>query len=184
MTPVIIAFHGKKYSGKDTAARALTIVPGWTHESFAAPIRAAARALLDIDEVELNRIKHEPQEVLGGKRLRDFMQLMGTEFGRDMIHPDMWRQALKYRIRDKKKVVITDLRFVNEAALVHSLGGIIIKIERPSLTEEDAHRSEVELHSELIDHVIVNDGSIYQLHQRVKSIYRDLVREVKCTRGL
>jgi len=183
MRQIIIAFTGKKYSGKDTAGKGLLRTPGWTHESFAAPIRAAACALMGITLVELQRIKEIPQEILGGKRLRDFMQLMGTEFGREMIDYDMWLNALKYRISDAKKVVITDLRFPNEAKCVHDLGGIIVEVQRPGQKSYDTHASEQDLARELIDEILVNDRTTSDLQERAYGIYRRFVQETKCTNG-
>lgn len=183
MKQIIIAFTGKKYSGKDTAAKGLLRSPGWTHESFAVPIRAAACALIGIDLEELNRIKECPLAVLGNKTLREFMQKMGTEFGREMIDQNMWLNALKHRIRDKKKVVITDLRFPNEAECVHSLGGLIVEIQRPGQEASDTHVSEMVLSRQFIDEVLTNDRTASDLQDRAYGIYRRFVQETKCTNG-
>jgi hypothetical protein len=176
MKRVLVAFAGAKGSGKDTAGAQLTEY-GWTHESFAAPIRAAACELMGITLKDLQEVKEIPSDVLGGKTLREFMQKMGTEFGREMIHPEMWLRALGYRIRGKEKVVITDLRFPNEAEFIKALGGIIIEIHRPDLERDTSHASEIPLPVNFIDHFIRNDGTILDLQNKVKEIVLDYIQE-------
>jgi hypothetical protein len=158
--------------------------PGWSRESFAAPIRTAACALFGIDLEELDQTKHEARAELGGKSLRDFMQLMGTEFGRNMIDPGMWLQCLQTRIQNHKKVIITDVRFPNEADFVHTLGGIVIEIQRPSIQRTDSHASETPLPREVIDFIIQNDSTVDVLQKRVRELVKQyLGRSSKCTNG-
>jgi hypothetical protein len=167
----IIGFAGQKYAGKDTAAAAVLKRPGWIAESFAAPIRQAACALFNIDLDTLNATKHVAREELGYKSLRDFMKLMGTEFGRDMIDPDMWINCLRSRIMHRDHgVVITDVRFVNEADFIHSAGGKVIEIQRPSFERSDAHRSEIPLPRDRVDAVVVNNSTVEELQKRVLSM--------------
>jgi hypothetical protein len=172
---VLIGIAGQKYAGKDTAAKGIMYAPGWQSESFAAPIRQAACALFDIDLDTLNQIKHEAREELGGKSLRDFMQLMGTEFGRNMIDPGMWLQCLRTRIQDHKKVIVTDVRFPNEVDFIHSLGGIVIEIQRPSIQRNDAHASETPLPREMVDFVVMNDSTVDVLQKRVRELVKQFV---------
>lgn len=75
---------------------------------------------------------------------RKLLQLLGTECGRDIIHPNIWVNALMadYRIEgqiDKGKTysesdypnwIITDMRFPNELNAVKIHGGITIRVNR------------------------------------------------------
>ena len=84
---------------------------------------------------------------------RLLLQLLGTECGRNIIHPNIWVNALfaDYKpVKDKllegevRKVreedlvypnwIITDVRFTNEVEAIKERGGIVIRVER--LTEE------------------------------------------------
>lgn len=60
-------------------------------------------------------------------------------------------------------VILTDVRFVNEAALVRGLGGQLWRVVRPGATAPNGHRSEFELAELQVDATIVNDGSVEQL---------------------
>jgi hypothetical protein len=77
---------------------------------------------------------------------RKLLQLIGTEAGRQIIHPNIWVNALfadykgKYlgATDDMKEPVemcfpnwiITDVRFPNEAKAIKDRGGIVIRVER------------------------------------------------------
>lgn len=60
-------------------------------------------------------------------------------------------------------VLLTDVRFPNEADLVRSLGGDLWRITRPEGPQPSRHASEWLLAGEPVDAEIVNDGSIEQL---------------------
>lgn len=171
---IIVGFAGSKGAGKDTAAQTL-IDTGWHHDSFAAPIRTAACALLGISPAELQATKENPRHELGGKSLRDFMQLMGTEFGREMMYEHMWVSSFITRTKKYQRVVVTDVRFDNEAETIKGLGGFIIRIERPLVMNNDLHISERPLPAQYIDGVIVNNGSIPELHNNVYKVLRKLL---------
>jgi hypothetical protein len=69
---------------------------------------------------------------------RKILQLLGTDFGRDMIHPDVWINSLfadyhsgiKMSDYTESKWIITDSRFPNDVERVKSLGGICIRVNR------------------------------------------------------
>ena len=63
-------------------------------------------------------------------------------------------------------VVITDLRYPNEAERIKALGGVIWEVKRPGI-ESDGHASEQPLPDALVDYVILNDGDIDNLRGRV-----------------
>lgn len=70
-------------------------------------------------------------------------------------------------------IVIDDVRFINEAAMVKMFNGILIKIVRPSIEqnkEENKHLSEIEQDLILPDFEIINDGNLEELQQKVKEI--------------
>lgn len=60
-------------------------------------------------------------------------------------------------------VILTDVRFTNEAALVRGLGGQLWRVVRPGAIAPNGHRSEHELADLQVDAEIVNDGSLEQL---------------------
>lgn len=101
-------------------------------------------------------------------KLRTLMQWFGTEIGRYQIYDEVWiddtiRRANEIRNRHNY-CFISDVRFGNESEVIHKARGIVIKIERPNLVQDD-HPSE-ELNFEY-DFVINNDGSLMTLFYRV-----------------
>lgn len=71
------------------------------------------------------------------------------------------------RYPDADALVITDVRYPNEAQRVKDLGGVVWNVWRPGLSS-DGHDSEVPLPAELIDWVIPNDGSLSALEGQVE----------------
>ncbi|OCC05285.1 hypothetical protein BA190_10300 [Labrys sp. WJW] len=135
----VVGLCGLAGSGKTTAAKALEGY-GFTRLPFAGPLKDMCRSILSLREMA-GDLKETPRKRLGGKSPRQFMQLLGTEFGRDLIGPNFWvdlwlesvgeagLEALAANL-DGALVVADDVRFPNEAAAVHSLGGLVIRIER------------------------------------------------------
>lgn len=92
--------------------------------------------------------QHEPREEFLGRSVRQILQKIGTEFGREQVHPDIWVSAWKKRARFKIEqgdIPINDsVRFQNEIDAIHELGGIVVRLdwtENFSLPET-THQSE------------------------------------------
>jgi hypothetical protein len=150
--------------GKTTAANLLI-----EHE-FAAPLKRAVWNLLN--DLGLNgfRYVYTDKEVIIpeiGVSARHMMQTLGTEWGRACIHPDFWvmiaRAETQRIIANGGSVVIDDVRFPNEAAMIHDLGGELWEIDRPGITYDGGHSSEGGLEYITPDRVIINDGTIAAL---------------------
>jgi hypothetical protein len=120
---------------------------------------------------------------------RKLLQLLGTEAGRQIIHPNIWINALfadynakgfDYKGSENKEIkgdwiypnwIITDVRFPNEAQAIKDRGGIVIRINRPQLIDRDfEHDSETALDDYEFDYVIENDGSLDELITKIKLI--------------
>jgi len=102
------------------------------------------------------------------------MQTLGTEYGRQSVHPEVWLMCWERATRQKLDagipVVVDDVRFPNEAALVRRLGGELWRIERPGTERGPAHASEGGLDDyPLFDRRLVNDGTLIDLYQQVQS---------------
>lgn len=149
MKHTLIAFTGLAQAGKTTAASFLENV-GYQRLSFAAPLKAMIAVLTR--ETDKDALPPE----LCGKTLREAYQSLGTEWARNMIGQDIWINVARARIQevlaspDIRGVVVDDVRFDNEAELIRSLGGVVIKVNRPNLSAMD-HASEFGVSSHLID---------------------------------
>lgn len=111
-----------------------------------------------------------------GKSPRELLQLLGTEWGRQAIHPEIWVRSLMERIKpwleDGVPVVVTDVRFDNEAKAIREAGGEVWRIVRPGWGclsgSTAAHASEAGVSENLIAVSITNDGCLDQLRERVR----------------
>ena len=158
---MIIGLAGGKGCGKSSVARIMERKFGYEIMSFATPIKDMLRAM-GLRDAELNDpVLKEITLDEYGKSPREIMQLLGTEFGRDMIADDIWVTAMKRRIEPGVKVVIDDVRFENEARFIRDSGGSVLEVKRTKLNENDMHISEAGISENLIDGKI-NNISCYE----------------------
>lgn len=141
--PPIIAFGGRSGAGKDSAAQVL-VAAGWVKVAFAGALKLMLHALMvsqgatfeELLEATEGADKERPSKYLGGCTPRWAMQTLGTEWGRDRIGPSFWLDVWKRQVEAVadgcQGVVVTDVRFANEADLIRSLRGNVYKIIRPS----------------------------------------------------
>lgn len=163
----IIGLTGAARSGKDTFASFLVENHGYKRLAFADTLREMVSLMTGLTPAELSdgALKETPIEWLGGKSPRQLMQTLGTEWGRDSVCPDVWLNIVAQRLRQARQegfigVVITDVRFDNEAEFIRSRGGWVVQIVRPSATPVAQHASERGISEDLIDETFVNDGSL------------------------
>ena len=157
--------------GKTTVA---SLLAEHQRVSFAAPLKRAVWRLLDDLNLEGFRYARTDKEAIIpelGVSARHMMQTLGTEWGRACIHPDFWvmiaRAETQRILAYGGSVVIDDVRFPNEAAMIRELGGELWRIERPGIAYNGDHESEGGLEDITPDRVIVNDVSIDQLLEKI-----------------
>lgn len=76
--------------------------------------------------------------------------------------------ALAARYPDADIVVLSDLRYPNEAERVKALGGTVWEVQRPGL-ESDGHASEQPLPAHLIDIILNNTSDLEHLQDEVRA---------------
>lgn len=168
---ILIGIAGPKRSGKDTLAAGLCQALGLQQFSYADPIRNAVCEILGITRAELELCKETPIDWLNGVTPRHMMQTLGTEWGREHIHPFLWGLSMFRRMPDIGGVT-SDVRFDNEAKALLDQGGIIIRLSRPGLVLDDAHPSEVPISDELVTVDLVNDSTPERLIQKAIACLR------------
>jgi hypothetical protein len=112
-----------------------------------------------------------------GKSPRQMLQSMGTEWGRDSIHPEIWIRSAMYRATPHlavgRSVVVTDVRFDNEAQAIIDAGGEVWKVTRAGWRCLDAstatHQSEAGVSEHLIARTIDNSGSLDDLRSQLSA---------------
>lgn len=170
--PKIVALTGAAGSGKSTVADYLVEHYGYQRVKFADPLKNMLRAIGLGDESIEGGLKNSPLEWLNNRTPRYLMQTLGTEWGRQMICRDIWvsiwRNKVECWLNDepRTRIVADDCRFANEAEAVTQLGGRILTVHRPGGALLMDHASEAGIKGYDLP-VVVNDGDIYQLRQRV-----------------
>lgn len=174
MTGVIVALSGLAGSGKSTVADHLCARWGFRREKMAGPLKDMLRVLGLTDAHIEGALKEVPCDLLGGRTPREAMITLGTEWGRDLVHPDLWVNAWKRRAAGGL-VVCDDCRFVNEAAAIRSMGGSIVRIVRAGQAAPSGHISETGQAAIRPDHILANDSDVPGLIGKVDRLMADLL---------
>lgn len=183
----IIGLSGAAGSGKSTAACHLEDA-GFSRIRIIGALKAMMRAYYaycGLPESEIERriegdMKEQPDPLLCGATPRYAMQTLGTEWGRQMISPDLWmtswRAAVLSAIREGKYVVTEDVRFADEADAIRELGGIVVRIEGQSRRDAGSAHASENVAAVTPDEIIFNDASIAELHRKVADVAQKMMR--------
>ncbi|MDY0186102.1 MAG: hypothetical protein RBR43_09510 [Desulfuromonadaceae bacterium] len=166
----IIGIAGHARAGKDTIAQIIQQEYRCMTYAFAEPLKAMLKALgLDAHDLESDRKDEISNDFQATPR--HMMQTLGTEWGRDTINSELWVIAAARRLKRMNQgnpdatILITDVRFPNEAAFVRK-HGFLVHVERPiQRINASAHRSENPLSIQDSDHIIINDGTLEDLRE-------------------
>lgn len=176
----LIGFTGPAGAGKSTAAKALVEILGFKRISFADPLRAMLMGIgLTTEDTTIR--KNEPIAWLDGKTARQLLQTLGTEWGRQIVHPEIWIRHAEQRIDYFKTtrvpgIVFDDVRFDNEAQMIRDAGGFVIRIRR-NVGELMTHASEKGVNPTLVHASIGNDGDVKEMTRVAVSFVKTLTRQ-------
>jgi hypothetical protein len=210
------SYDFQKFGMSDALATALYTFNPWICLDFEGADEWALRSGFSRDLESRRRTPGAPiferyqdiHDVVGygmAKRIpevRQALQTLGTEVGRDIIGENVWVDIMRRRISEVREsgvpVALTAIRFENERQMVLEEGGVLVWVERPQLVAHadladstgetvtvsrivtaidvalDTHASEVTLSAADFEHVIVNDGSIPDLWQKADALVRSL----------
>lgn len=202
---MIIGLVGYIGSGKGSVADYLQEKYGYNKESFAASVKDAVsiifgwnRELLEGDTLASRKWRESDDPYWSDKLGTPFsprlaLQLMGTEAGRNVFHPDIWIYSLERRMNPNKDYVVADVRFVNEINNLTRMGGKIIRVKRndPDWTQDALDYISGKTKKEPIAHysewawmtspgypefdgLINNDGNLSDLKKKVDKIMGSL----------
>ena len=166
---MIVGVHGPLNGGKDTVATLIQeIYPGkFNRYAFAKPIKEACQIMFGFSSYQIeDRVIKEEIDPFWGFSPRKVMQLLGTEYGRDMLRKDVWIQRARLEVEINKKknlhTIITDVRFENEAEWVRSENAILIRLKVPNLIRDEkySHASEAGITEAFEDLNIINDKDL------------------------
>jgi hypothetical protein len=165
--PPLIGLTGLAGSGKDTIAAHLVNKGQYAHVAFADPIRRGITTMFCLSPDMLQHPNKEKPIPMIGKSPRELMQTLGTEWGRNLVHPDVWlklaAEQIDVHLQFASGVVVSDVRFENEAALIRQMGGVIWHVRRLHAGTKHQHTSESGIAFLCSDKCLYNDSTIEQL---------------------
>ena len=186
----IVGFIGNIKVGKTTAAKYL-VEQGYVRLRFAQALKDMLEFGLNIPNEYIDGSKkNEPCEQLCWRTTRHAMMTLGTEWGRNMIHPDIWVKALERELfleieQGGYNFVIDDFRFLSEVEWLRNLKLVsqwplelqnkwpieqcIIRIIRGS-EKIIEHQSEIEQGSIKSDWAIFNNDSVESMYKSIDEV--------------
>ena len=189
---MLIAFGHRSRVGKDTAAGFLKEF--WRHGpvsllSFAEPIKQILYQMYGLRGVQLpQHYEQHPEDktnVIDGLGMT-YVELcvkFGTDLVREQLCEDTWVDLAIHQCRRVMErephslVVFTDLRFPNELAAVQAANGWCVKIDRPAAPAYQSGADNALLGGREWDAVILNNGSLQQLCQKVLDLTHTLAKK-------
>jgi hypothetical protein len=193
---VLLAVLGRKRSGKDTFSDYIHEKYGFIKYAFADPLKKGIQSFFNLSNEQLYDEKlKETIDSRWGVSPRTLFQIIGTDIFQHSIKsflPQLkgeprthWVLLFKeWYIELKKKdpntlVIISDARFLHELEEIKELGGVIIKIIRPSSEiNNDLHQSENEIDKipdNLINYEINNNSTLTNFYQNIDDIVSKLL---------
>ena len=141
---MIVGLVGFIGAGKGTVADLLVERHDFFKESYANSVKDACaaifgwnRSMLEGDTPGSRSWREQPDEWWSKKLGKEFsprlaLQLMGTEAGRGVFHPDLWVHTVMRRCEQApwNNYVIADVRFPNEIKAITESGGKVIRVRR------------------------------------------------------
>ena len=198
---LIIGLTGRAGAGKDTAADVLCEAYQFYRFAFADPVRAEIMRAFGVDmSIFSTDTKERKMDALAISRCvdiefrtavgklgvspqaprspREIMRWWGTEYRRAQNHRywtnkagDTLHEAMR---RGFRRIVITDVRFKNEADFVRYHNGKLWEIRRATAESVPAsHQSEAEIAQIEPDIVVENNKSMTAFAAAVMQAYRD-----------
>lgn len=170
MKQILIGLTGHARTGKSTAASYLASEHRFETYAFATPLKEGIAAMFNLSAEDLEgSAKEQPLPWLG-RSPRQLMQLLGTEWGRDMLNANVWIDlaeqnlaALAELCPEASGFVISDVRFENEADYIRKRGGLVVHISRDDAPDVNHHISELGVALQPQDLVINNDAELRDL---------------------
>lgn len=182
--PLLIGLTGRAGAGKSTVAAMLADSYACHQLALADPILEMVHtlfALTGVDGAWATERALKEQPTMLGYSYRHLAQTLGTEWGRG-LSPDFWVRVLDLRLAmpelQGENVVISDVRFPNEAAYIHRRGGVLVRVLRdvpaaPSAVMSQAtaaHASEQYSATLPVTHELINNGSLATLEDQVNRL--------------
>ena len=191
---MLLGLSGRAGSGKDTCA-SLLLQHGFRSIAFADALREEVaeawridpRMLTDrstkewpipalavancVESTFILTMERLGEDLQAARSARWILQRWGTEYRREQNSGYWLDRALermaRLRASGYHRICVTDVRFFNEAHVIDSLGGAVVRVVRPELPTLEASAAAHPSEAEPVPHsggIVHNDGTLEQLH--------------------
>jgi hypothetical protein len=177
---MILGLVGQKGAGKDTVADYLVREHGFTKLAFADPVKKVCEAMFALESNYFHCPLLKEQVISAwGMSPREMMQKVGTDIVRVQMGDRFWIKHMQYRLDSLQQgtnVVISDVRFVNEAEFIQSLPDshlVRVQLQATARSSVDNHISETDQNNIMTNHIINNDmseGGLNNLYRQCDSL--------------
>jgi hypothetical protein len=187
MKPLLIGLSGKSGSGKSTAGEFLVDHHGYYPFAFADALKDVVQTAFHFSDEQMTLGK-EAVDLRCGKSPRWCLQHFGSAFRE--VWPQIWiwnlRSKILYFLSEwgQRPIVVTDVRFRDEAEALKRLGAVLVRIDRPgagAVNGIPGHISETDLDNwEGWDHIIYNIGTLKEFYNSCdRFLARKRIRRVQ-----
>lgn len=177
--PPLVGMMGRARAGKDTVAHRLVTDHGFRRYAFADALKEVALQadpiVTPLDTVGRSVRLSEVVAAVGWegakehREVRRTLQALGVAVR--SVDPFFWVSAVMDEVEHRTgPVVITDVRFPNEAATIRDAGGVLVRVIRPGQDASDQHVSETALNDWKPDFEVLNDGDLHSLLKKVDAM--------------
>jgi len=176
---ILVGLTGYAQSGKDAFAGRLISHHGFVKVAFADALRSFAYAInpqvgVDTYRGLIDSIGYETAKT-NYPEVRRLLQAIGTEGVRDHFGQDTWVEVARAKWGQHHRVVVTDVRFPNEAAAVIEERGVLYRVERPGVGPLGGHVSESHVAAIPAALVVRNAGTLEDLWETADVLVGGLV---------
>lgn len=182
MKPTVIGIVGNIGAGKDEICNYLRDAHSFIKVGFSDPIYELLWEMNPVVDIADETPKYADLTIKYGidkvkreyKPIRRWLQLIGTEYGRNVFGQDCWIRALDARIKDSPLVAVRDVRFENEIDYIRSRGGFVVWVQSNRAPDRDqSHASEHLVFADHADYTVQNNGTLVELYRQLDVILAD-----------
>lgn len=172
---VLIGLIGNRRVGKTTMSDYLVEKYKFKTYAYADPIKEGAKVMFNLTDEQVYGDLKEVVDERWGISPRIFLQKLGTDCCRKTFGDDVWIKTMKfwYENNKDKNIVISDIRFPNEAKAIKDMGGTLIKIVNPDVDQiYNEHESEKLVDTIQYDLMINNNNTMKDYYKKIDDIIK------------